>query len=358
MNRDKKAKEILIYALVAAGILLINTRDVKADFVFGTPMNLGQPINSSADDGSMTMSPDGLELYFDSSRDGWNLWVTKRATVSGPWGEAERLWFTTTETIDFGPNLSADGLELYYSSNRGGAFHMWVTKRATILDSWAEPVNLGNTVNGPYDGLGPHISADGLELFFGSNRPGGSGGTDIWVTKRKTIDDPWGDPVNLGANVNSSAHDNSPVVSADGLLLFFESIRPGGYGDYDIWMSRRATINDSWGPAQNLGPPINTSLTEYLPGISSDGRLFEFNIVNHSDGLGGYDIWQAPVMPIVDLNSDGIVNADDMCIIVDNWGTDNSLCDIGPMPWGDGIVDVQDLIVLAEHLFEEFPPIE
>ena len=61
-------------------------------------------------------------------------------------------------------------------------------------------------------------------------------------------------------------------------------------------------------------------------------------------------MWKAAIMPVVDLNSDGIVDADDMCIVVDNWGTDNPLCDIGPMPWGDGIVDVQDLIVLAEHL--------
>jgi hypothetical protein len=79
----------------------------------------------------------------------------------------------------------------------------------------------------------------------------------------------------------------------------------------------------------------------------------------HSDrvgGFGNFDLWQAPVIPIVDLNGDGIVDATDMCIMVDHWGTDNELCDIGPMPWGDGIVDVQDLIVLAEHLFEEFPP--
>ena len=69
-------------------------------------------------------------------------------------------------------------------------------------------------------------------------------------------------------------------------------------------------------------------------------------------------IWQVSVEAIVDLNSDGIVDAVDMCIIVENWGTDNSLCDIGPMPWGDGVVDVEDLIVLAEHLFEEFPPAE
>jgi hypothetical protein len=67
------------------------------------------------------------------------------------------------------------------------------------------------------------------------------------------------------------------------------------------------------------------------------------------------DIWQVPIIPVVDLNADGIVDGTDLTIIVDNWGTDDPLCDIGPMPWGDGIVDVQDLIVLAEHLFEEIP---
>ena len=62
--------------------------------------------------------------------------------------------------------------------------------------------------------------------------------------------------------------------------------------------------------------------------------------------------------PVVDFNSDGIVDAADMCIMIEHWLTDYPLCDIGPMPWGDGIVDVQDLIVLAEHLFEEVPPTE
>jgi hypothetical protein len=64
-------------------------------------------------------------------------------------------------------------------------------------------------------------------------------------------------------------------------------------------------------------------------------------------------MWQSSITPVVDLNSDGIVDSVDMCIIVDYWGTDDLLCDIGPMPWGDGIVDVQDLIILSEHLFEE-----
>jgi hypothetical protein len=74
-------------------------------------------------------------------------------------------------------------------------------------------------------------------------------------------------------------------------------------------------------------------------------------------GLGGPygDIYQAPIIPIVDFNGDCIVDAEDMCIMVDHWGEDYSLCDIGPMPWGDGVVDVEDLVVLAEHLFETIP---
>ena len=63
-------------------------------------------------------------------------------------------------------------------------------------------------------------------------------------------------------------------------------------------------------------------------------------------------MWQVPIEPVVDLNADEIVDAADMCIIIDHWGTDYSLCDIGPMPFGDGVVDVQDLIVLSEYLFE------
>jgi hypothetical protein len=68
-----------------------------------------------------------------------------------------------------------------------------------------------------------------------------------------------------------------------------------------------------------------------------------------------YDIWQVDVIPLVDLNGDGIVDATDITIMVDNWHTDNPLCDIAPAPLGDGFVDIQDLIVLAEHLFEEVP---
>jgi Tol biopolymer transport system component len=204
----------------------------------------------------------------------------------------------------------------------------------------------------------PCISSDGLSLYFNSDRPGGFGYHDLYVTTRVTVEEEWGPPANLGPTVNTPNIENTARISADGRLLFFTSInRPGGFGQADLWVTRRATKNDDWGTPLNLGLPVNSSAKEAGLATSADGRTLYF----YSDrvgGVGGHDIWQAPIIPIVDLNGDGIVNAEDMCIIVDHWGTDNSLCDIGPMPWGDGIVDVQDLIVLAEHLFEEIPPAE
>jgi hypothetical protein len=220
------------------------------------------------------------------------------------------------------------------------------------------PTNLGPTVNSKAAEQATSISADGLSLYFCdylSPRPGGYGRWDIYVTTRSTVSDPWGVPVNLGPTVNTPDREASPSISADGLILFLNSDCSGGVGGADLWMTRRKTQDADWEPLTNLGPPINRSGFESSPEISSDGSMLYFDS-ERPGGFGSVDLWQVSIDPIVDLNGDGIVDALDMCIIVDHWGTDESLCDIGPMPWGDGVVDVQDLIVLAEHLFEEIPP--
>jgi len=247
------------------------------------------------------------------------------------------------------PSISSDGLSLYFGSQRSGGYggaDIWVTTRATVSDPWGQAVNLGPIINTPLDDVDVCISADGLSLYIDSFREGGYGSSDIWVSKRETLSDPWSEPVNLGPTINTYG-ESAPSISTDGLVLFFSDFfgpRPGVYGQYDLWMARRASVSDPWGEPMNLGPGINTSGVEAHPNISADGSTLYFT--------GGPDLWQVSIEPIVDLNSDGIVDSADMCIIVDHWGTDNSLCDIGPMPLGDGIVDVQDLIVLSEHLFE------
>jgi Tol biopolymer transport system component len=360
-------KKTIVSVLV---LVLGLTMDIaKADFVFGEPNNLGPNVNTALSEGGyggLSISTDELSIYFDSDRSGGNgngdLWVATRATTDDEWEQSVNLGSVVNSSAqDNSPSISADGLSLYFSSNRSGTvgnMDLWVSTRETTADDWGTPSNLGPIVNSSNADYMSHISADGLSLYFSSERPGGLGLRDLWMTTRETTNDEWGEPVNLGPTVNTSSNERRMWISLDGLMLLLQSDRPKTSGAVDIYMTTRATTNDDWAEPVNIGPPVNVSIiSEVSPVVSSDGRTLYFSSYARIGNYGAWDLWQAPIIPIVDLNSDGIVDSADMCIIVDNWGTDNSLCDIGPMPWGDGIVDVQDLIVLAEHLFEEFPPV-
>ncbi|UCC97142.1 MAG: PD40 domain-containing protein [Phycisphaerales bacterium] len=357
-------KRIRISAVVAL-MLGVGVEIAKADFVFGTPTNLGPTINSPALDSQPSMSADGLSLFFYSERPGGygdrDVWVAGRATTNEGWTTVENVGPpVNTSHRDSGPAISADGLTLFFDSDRpggSGESDIWVTTRTTKSDPWATPVNLGPTVNASSYDAYPSVSADGLTLFMQSNRPGGYGRYDIWMTTRQATGDPWTTPVNLGSTVNSSAIEGDPSISPDGLVLLFTSLRSGGYGISDMYLVRRATIQDSWGSPTNLGPVVNSPSIEAGPSISADGLTFYFES-ERPGGEGSGDLWEVAVEPVVDLNGDETVDAADMCIMVDHWDTDGPLCDIAPMPWGDGVVDVQDLVVLAEHLFEEVLPPE
>ena len=359
----KTGKLILLTLVLALGMI---ASVANADYTFGTPTNLGPTVNSSRSDDAGNISPDGLTLFCTSNRWGGSgqsdLWVSTRATIDDLWSEAVNLGTTVnSSTYDGCSSISFDGLTLYFSayyrSGGWGGSEIWMTTRATTDDDWSTPVNLDPPVASEKDEWSQSISADGLTFYFGSRRSGGSGDFDLWVTTRATIDDDWSTSVNLGFIVNSSAEDFAPSISADGNTLFFESGRTGGSGGQDLWMTRRNMAEGDWTTPVNLGPTVNSSSDDGAASISADGSALYFSS-DRPGGYGDFDIWQAPIEPVVDLNSDGIVDATDMCMIVDSWGTDDSLCDIGPMPWGDGVVDVQDLIVLAEHLFEEVPPVE
>jgi hypothetical protein len=126
---------------------------------------------------------------------------------------------------------------------------------------WSAPVNLGPTVNSSAVDSAPAVSKDGLSLFFYSNRTGGQGSNDIWVSQRASTDDAWGTPVNLGATVNTAAMEFVPALSRDEHWLFFASDRLHGYGGQDIWASYRTHVHDDfgWQAPVNLGPNVNSS---------------------------------------------------------------------------------------------------
>ena len=132
--------------------------------------------------------------------------------------------------------------------------------RAQKYSDWSEPINLGPNVNSTSMDRGPAISKDGLSLYFASNRPGGFGGEDIYVSQRDNRDGEWGPAVNLGPTINTSFNEQVPAFSRDGHLLFFASNRPGGFGGVDIWVSRRDHTHDDfdWQAAENLGAGVNS----------------------------------------------------------------------------------------------------
>ena len=332
-----------------------------ADFVRGTPVNLRTiiPAIDPVFETPECLSADELELYVISGRpdfSSFDIWVLKRASKTDPWGPLEKLGPTVNSRsgFDAGSRISADGLALYFASDRSGGygdFDIYMTTRATKKDPWGQAVRLGSKINSPAKDVPSWISPDNLELYISSNRPGGYGDEDVYVAKRDNPSDPWGDPVNLGPVVNT-AYPDIPLPINERVLLII-SDRPGGYGDLDWWISRRASVSGPWQTPVNLGPTFNTSGRDGMSSfITLDPPTLWYAEVP------SWEYFQAPILPVVDFNGDGKVDLVDLVMLIDDWGKNKSVCDIGPMPWGDGKVDIEDLKVFMTYYEKENPPLK
>jgi hypothetical protein len=373
---EMRVFEIPMWVTSLFGLCLLSSLEAPAahaDFTFGTPTNLGPGVNSQLLDAGAWVSADGLSVFFGR----WANWsaspeafLATRPTEQDRWGDAVSLgaWgpacaLLFLRSVGSAPGVTtADGLEAYFafteSEQPGGYGHydLWATKRQTTNADWGALANLGPLVNSSADETMPTVSADGLELHFSEYtvpRPGGYGNSDIWVTKRATRNAPWTAPVNLGPVVNSASYDSRPRLSADGLSLFFDSQRPGGYGQADLYVTKRASATSPWGLAVNLGPVVNSPAFEECAFPSADGTTLYWDS-GRPGGYGGHDIWQAPIIPIVDFNGDGKVDGQEVLAIADHWGQNEVPYDIGPTALGDGVVDVNDLIVLADYIGTEW----
>jgi Tol biopolymer transport system component len=169
---------------------------------------------------------------------------------------------------------------------------------AQQFSAWSTPVNLASLNTPATDGC-PALSRDGLSLYFASSRAGGAGGLDLYVTHRDSLEDDWGVPENLGPTLNTASDEFCPGLSTDGHLLFFASNRAGGCGGRDIYVSRRQNKREDfgdggWGPPQNLGCTVNSAKDEFGANYSEAGGVatLYFNS-NRDGGSGGQDIYAA-----------------------------------------------------------------
>lgn len=133
------------------------------------------------------------------------------------------------------------------------------------------------------------ISCDGRTIFFASDRKDGEGGTDIWMAQRLETGG-WGEATNLGPNINTDYDEEAPFITDDGMVLYFSSNGHVGFGEQDIFMSRRSSTGE-WSRPINLGQPLNSPKRELGFFLSADGGT-GYIASNRQNGFGGMDIYR------------------------------------------------------------------
>jgi hypothetical protein len=152
---------------------------------------------------------------------------------------------------------------------------------------WQQPQNIGATINTAAGEWYPVLATDGSFMIFVSDRAGGFGQTDLWISYN--IGGDWQTPVNMGANVNSSAVESAPYLAPGDSVLYFASFVSGGHGGMDVY---RCPLSFGIpGAKENAGSPINTAWLDCCPVISHDGQRF-FVCSTRPGGFGSMDVWE------------------------------------------------------------------
>ena len=189
------------------------------------------------------------------------------------------------------PSLSSDLNTLYYSAeyNENGYGRYDIYKVTKSNTGWSLPKNLGQNINTDWWESAPSISPDGQALYFSSNKPGGYGGIDIYVSYKNERGG-WKQAVNLGAAINTAGDEQTPFIHADNKTLYFSSTGWPGFGGADLFVTYKK-VNGSWAKPINLGYPINTNENEQSVAISSNGKE-GYIASDRPDSRGGLDIYK------------------------------------------------------------------
>lgn len=209
---------------------------------WGEPERLPAPVNSEFNDFCPTPLP-GDGLLFVSTRPGGcggaDIYQTRLHPTLG-WLDPEPLGCEVNSAgNEFSPShVPAAGEMLFFSSDRGGQDDIYVTVRGPD-GGWGSPAPVAELNFPDFNSARPNVSQDGRTIVFDSNRPGGLGGADVWSAMRASVHEPWLEPARLGPNVNTEFNETRASLSRDGKRLYFGSNRPGYQGDSDIFVAIR-----------------------------------------------------------------------------------------------------------------------
>lgn len=291
-------------------------------------LNMGEPLNTQNSEYCPIISPDSRYIVFQSDRPGgeggMDIWIAEnknyRDRLGKPeWTEPVNFRELNTPSFEGGFSILFDEKnepkEIFFTSvsdsksKRDGfeGTNIYHTKFNHNTNKWSKPVHI-NEINSDFDDKMPAITQNGKTLIFSSNRTGGFGGLDLWVSHRvkdKVKGDTWTKPKNLGSKVNSKANEIMAYMHYDGMTLFFSSDRENPTFKYSIFRSnlevnldkvkgnettyhfKQLTLTD----AQLLGYPFNSRYDNEGLSISKDGLWIYFSS-NRSGGEGQFDIYR------------------------------------------------------------------
>lgn len=271
------------------------SRDAFKNPVNVNPVNMGSSINSENQEYSPAFAIDEKTIY-----------ITKRMGNLSDNRPNEDLYFAELndkswdKVKDIGPpintienegafSISSDGNYIFFTScsrNGGkGQCDIWLTSKKN--NRWDEPKNLQSPINTKYWESQPSISSDGRMLYFSSDRPGGYGGTDIWVSEFSNSG--WSAPKNLGPTVNTSKDEQFPFIHSDNRTLYFSSNGHPGLGKSDLYLTRK-DVKLNWETPINMGYPINSRGQDWNLVVARDGKTAYFSS-DQLKGFGGLDIY-------------------------------------------------------------------
>lgn len=252
-----------------------------------TEENMGEPFNDENSNFDPVISADGKSFAYMVSLKFYDAVMFSRLT-DGKWSAPVNITPDLQSDGDYYiSSLSSDGKTLLLSRNDD--FNSDIYSSTLNGETWSKAVKLNKYINTKYWESQGFISADKRHLIFSSDRPGGFGGLDLYISV--WMDGDWGPAVNLGPEINTPFNEDRPFLLNDGRTLFFSSQGHDNIGGYDIFRSEMAS-DQVWGKPVNLGYPINTPDDDYFFNPGDDGTSVYYSAFRDSKGFGKEDIYR------------------------------------------------------------------
>jgi hypothetical protein len=291
MPRSIKAR----LAFLTAGAVMTGAAALPLAGQWKTPANLeslqgsSPNINTPAVDGCASLSPDNLTIAFTSNRTGnFDLYMATRPNAGVGFGNPVPLPAPVNTAADEAcPTITADG-RLFFSSDRDDpAYDLYVTKR--VNGSWVAPIHLGSNINTPgrLDESAAVYKLGAHEVMLFSSRNLDSSDGRIYQSVDGGPKTLVGGGPNFGVGVWTN---NRPSITPDGRTIYFDSVRPGGLGEPDLYMAKRALPIGPFGPATHLRS-LSSPMFDARPFISADGTMMTFSSARTGSTSDAPDIW-------------------------------------------------------------------